>query len=178
MNIYKESSSFSERTTENRKSNQLYIGKDIEDDCYAMLSINSSNHVTITSRAYYNLLDVFSALGGLHEFLAILIFILYEGYNNYKITKSIVNKVIIGKPSLYDKEYHLKKEFFYLFFRRCFCWKCCKNYRNPSKLLQKKEAVHEACNDIIKNRMDIKNFLHDSIDIQAIKGLILKSRHK
>jgi RNase H-fold protein (predicted Holliday junction resolvase) len=35
-----------------------------------------------------------------------------------------------------------------------------------------------ACNTIISEKLSLKNFLHDAMDFQAIRQLMVKSRHK
>ena len=36
----------------------------------------------------------------------------------------------------------------------------------------------QACNMIISEKLSLKNYLHDAIDLHAIKQLMIKSRHK
>ena len=117
------------------------------------------------------------------EFLVVAVFLIYNNYNIYKLTRHIVLKVVIGKEVLYGPNYALKKDFCQLYFKDCilscrFCC-CCVNkekFKTPDLLAKSRNL--EAANEMVAEKMDIKNFLGDCIDLQAMRSLMLKSRHK
>ena len=45
-------------------------------------------------------------------------------------------------------------------------------------LFGRQMEIMNICNEILDDRMDIKNYIQDSMDLQIIRGLLLKSRHK
>ena len=106
---------------------------------------------------------------------------LYYLYNNYMMERHIILKAIIGRSSLYPPEYDLRKGFFKLRYSGCYtCWVqlCCKRHKIDDDDYWLKVENLKACQVIIREKMNLQNYLHDSIDFQAIKQLILKSRHK
>ena len=44
--------------------------------------------------------------------------------------------------------------------------------------MQEKRLVLSDCFTVLDEKMDLKNYLHDSMDFMAIKQLLMKSRHK
>jgi hypothetical protein len=45
-------------------------------------------------------------------------------------------------------------------------------------MIQMKSDNLRACNMIISEKLSLKNYLHDAIDLHAIRQLMIKSRHK
>jgi hypothetical protein len=123
-------------------------------------------------------------VGGLMEFAVVAVFLMYNNYNLYKLTRHIVLKVVIGKEALFGPEYMLKKDFCMLYFKEfllsckccCFCCVSKKTFETPG-LIEKSRTL-EAANEIVAEKMDIKNFIGDCIDFQAMRNLMLKSRHR
>ena len=73
------------------------------------------------------------------EFAVVAVFLLYNTYNVYKLTRHIVLKVVIGKEVLFGPEYMLKKDFCMLYFKDfllscsccCFCCVSKKKFDTP-----------------------------------------------
>jgi hypothetical protein len=141
---------------ENIIMNYALQGKIFYKDFYWFIQINTTNSRTEIRRSYFNMMEVFSAVGGLLQFMVGGISLTYYFYNYFRLIRHAILYSIIGKQSLYPKEYHIKKDYNKLFWCGFMC-KCCK-----------------CCID----KMDVKNFLHDSMDFIPIKNLLMKSRHK
>ena len=84
---------------------------------------------------------------------------------------------LIGKQSLYPQEYRIKGSYARLLCGlTCKCCKCC--FPKDDELFEDRKLMLADCITCIDEKMDIKNFLHDSMDFMAIKQLLMKSRHK
>ena len=64
------------------------------------------------------------------------------------------------------------------------CCLCClgkfsrkKMSKNDRKILEERKKTVEACKKIIDERLDLVNFIKDSMKFQIISGLLLKARH-
>ena len=173
-----------EQSLANLMPNIADLGAYFLDDWHWQVQLISSNTVQHTSRTYFTQLDAFSAVGGLMEFAVVAVFLLYNNYNVYKLTRHIVLKVVIGKEALFGPDYMLKKDFCILYFKefllscRCCCFCCVSKKRFDTPELESKSRTLEAANEIVAEKMDIKNFIGDCIDFQAMRNLMLKSRHR
>ena len=43
--------------------------------------------------------------------------------------------------------------------------------------LEKKLATYEACERLLNERLSISNFISDGMELQILRGLLLKKRH-
>lgn len=119
-------------------------------------------------------------VGGIISVLSGLIFFLYNVYNFEMFYKDLILNKILAENSSYPAEFHLSKIYdkFLYKYDYCFCL--------TKRLLKKKENKNDlnkavnmsACKLILEEKMDIGNFLHDSMDFYCIRQLIMKSRHK
>ena len=59
-------------------------------------------------------------------------------------------------------------------------FKCCrkKNFGGKIGIFEQNMNILNTCNQVLDERMNIGNFIQDSMDLQVIRGLFLKSRHK
>lgn len=131
------------------------------------------------TRTYFSLLDVFSSFGGQMILLKSLFYLLYGYYNYYKMNKHIATKVVIGNQAVYPREYHLEDKFCKIRYHRSI-FRCCLSKvtnENEKKLLESKYINMKACDLLISEKMALNNYIHDSIDLFAIKQLMLKGRH-
>jgi hypothetical protein len=163
---------------ENIIMNYVLHGKIFYKDFYWFIQINTTNSKTEIRRSYFNMMEVFSAVGGLLQFMVIGISTTYYFYNYFRLIRHAILYSIIGKQSLYPKEYHIKKDYNKLFWcgLMCKCCKCCVDQNDA--LLEERKLVMSDCFTCIDEKMDVKNFLHDSMDFIPIKNLLMKSRHK
>jgi hypothetical protein len=174
------------RGIENLILNAGSQGKMFYTDMYWHFEISSSNKKKEVRRSYFNMMEVFSAVGGLLQFITMAISTSYYFYNYYKLKRHAVLYSIIGKQGLFPKEYQIKDSYARLYFcgfifnsflcclpKSCMC---CDT--KGDQLFEDRKLVLSDCFTCIDEKMDIKNFLHDSMDFMAIKQLLMKSRHK
>jgi hypothetical protein len=163
---------------ENIPLNFITQGKIFMKDFYWHIQINTTNSRTEIRRSYFNMMQVFSAVGGLLQFMVIGISTTYYFYNYFRLMRHAILYSIIGKQSLYPKEYQIKNDYNKLFWCgfMCSCCRCCVDQKD--ELYKEKKLVMSDCFTCIDEKMDIKNFLHDSMDFIPIKNLLMKSRHK
>jgi hypothetical protein len=173
-----ETSGFSgPRGVENLRTNYLSQGRMFQSDMYWHWQISSSNQKKEIRRSYFNMMQVFSAVGGLLQFITIGISTAYYFYNYYKLMRHAVLYSLIGKQSLYPQEYRIKGSYARLLCRlSCKCCACCAP--KDDDFFEERKLMLSDCITCIDEKMDIKNFLHDSMDFMAIKQLLMKSRHK
>lgn len=56
--------------------------------------------------------------------------------------------------------------------------KCIKNFfENKNPQLKEKTVNYLACNYLLEEKLELRNFIHDSIDMQSIRQLLLRPRH-
>jgi hypothetical protein len=165
------------RGVENLRTNYLSQGRMFQNDMYWHWQISSSNQKKEIRRSYFNLMQVFSAVGGLLQFITIGISTAYYFYNYYKLMRHAVLYSLIGKQSLYPQEYRIKGSYARLLCGLgCKCCTCCAP--KDDNFFEERKLMLSDCITCIDEKMDIKNFLHDSMDFMAIKQLLMKSRHK
>jgi hypothetical protein len=104
------------------------------------------------------MMQVFSSVGGLLQFMVIGISTTYYFYNYFRLMRHAVLYSIIGKQSLYPKEYQIKNDYNKLFFSglMCKCCKCCVDQNDA--LFEEKKLVLSDCFTCIDEKMDIKNY--------------------
>lgn len=122
---------------------------------------------------------MFSALGGQVVLLGPLFSLIYGVFNYYSMNKHIITKYIIGNEAIYPKDYHLSNDFFNIKYNRKGSSICCKkNSQVTDKQLMDNRYINlRSCELLIQEKMALNNYIHDSIDLYAIKQLMLKSRH-
>jgi hypothetical protein len=90
-----------------------------------------------------------------------------------------VLKVILGKEVIYNDGLKIKENY-------CRMWcllndcRCCrkKSVKGESEFLGQRMNILQTCGELLEERMNIKNHVQDSMDLQIIRGLVLKSRHR
>lgn len=90
--------------------------------------------------------------------------------------RHIILNVIIGKSGLYPEEFNLKKDFCKISYKHC-C-RCFYKKQAQDPMFTKKMLNMRTCELIIDEKMNLQNYIHDSMDFHAIRQLIVKSRHK
>jgi hypothetical protein len=143
---------------ENLIMNYATQGKIFTKDFYWFIQLNTTNYKTEIHRSYFNLMQVFSAVGGLLQFMVIGISSTYYFYNYFRMMRHAILYSIIGKQSLYPKEYQIKSDYNKLFWcgLMCTCCKCCDDQND--ELYQEKKLVLSDCFTCIDEKMDIKNY--------------------
>ena len=134
------------------------------------------------TRTYWRLIDSLAAIGGLVDIFPVFVVIFYYFYNNYKMVRCMILKVVIGDERFYPEDYKLKKNFCRIYFINwvsCCCL-CCRKaiYDGKDRVINRQVETFNLCNQILDDRTDIRNYVQDSMDVQIIRGLLLKSRHK
>ena len=163
------------RGVHNLKMNYGWTGRYKKEDAIMHLQLQPGRTVTEITRSYITLIQVVSDIGGIFEFLSVFFFFLYSFYNAYRLNKYIIQKVILGKTNFLPEKYNLNKDFTYLSIRKkCFC---CFKKTTDQNLTQKIE-LFKNCKQTVEEKMDITNYLNDSMNFHATSHLLLKSRHK
>ena len=90
----------------NIRSNFLSQGRLFMTDMQYHLEISTSNEKTEIWRSYFTLIDVFSSVGGLLNWITIFMVLLYNSYNQYRLMRHVILRAVIGKEGLYPEEYH------------------------------------------------------------------------
>jgi len=110
-------------------------------------------------------------------------------YNRYFLFKHALVNIILGKASIYPEKYNIEKSYFSIWLRgKCKFLFCFKRFvskgigeikqKGMNNTLLEKWIVMNSCSTIINERLDIANFIQDSVDFQVFKQLFLSSRHK
>ena len=143
---------------ENLIMNYVSQGRIFTKDFYWHIQLNTTNSRTEIRRSYFNMMQVFSAVGGLLQFMVIGISTPYYFYNYFRLMRHAVLYSIIGKQSLYPKEYQIKNDYNKLFWCGFMCkyCKCCVNPKD--ELFEEKKLVMSDCFTCIDEKMDIKNY--------------------
>jgi hypothetical protein len=143
---------------ENIIMNYVTQGKIFYKDFYWFITISTTNSRTEVRRSYFNLMQVFSAVGGLLQFMVGGIYATYYFYNYFRLMKHAILKSIIGTLILYPKEYHIKKDYNKLFWCgfMCKCCKCCIDQNDA--LLEERKLVMSDCFNCITDKMDINSY--------------------
>ena len=174
-----EDSIFYKYTTRSPKqilNNYSVLGKLFMEDALWEMVLVPKKKVKVVKRSYFHLMDMLSDVGGIFEFMSITTFLQYSFYNAYMINKHIIQRVILGKTNMFPEKYNIKKEFNYIACSKvCFC---CFKKRLRDKVFKNKVKIYEQCYQAANQKMDLTNYLNDSMNIQATSHLLLKSRHR
>lgn len=138
-------------------------------------SINPSNKVTKIKRKYTSGMDVLAQVGGVMANLTQFFTLGYLFYNYYRRSEEIIKNDILVNENMYTEEYKFTSHFASMYWRNL-C--CCKRKKFKNSEEQKREENFTACQDILAQAMDIECFIRDSIEMQLLKGLFIKERHR
>ena len=164
------------RSSASIKYNYASTGKLVFEDCVWQMHIKSIKTIKVMTRSYFTAMEMFSDMGGIFECLTVLTFLFYSFYNTYRVKRYIIQKNILGKSNVLPEKYDIKNDFADLAYRKkCPC--CFKRSANKD-LLDKKREVYDNCNQIISEKLDLANYLNDSMNFHATSHLLLKSRHR
>jgi hypothetical protein len=143
---------------ENIIMNYITQGRIFLKDFYWAIQINTTNSKTEIRRSYFNLMQLFSAVGGLLQFMVGGIYATYWFYNYFKLMRHTILKSILGRQSLYPKEYHIKKDYQKLFWCgfMCKCCNCCVNQNDA--VFEERKLVMSDCLNCITDKMDINSY--------------------
>ena len=143
-------------------------------DSYLKLSIVSSNLCIDIQRNYKTFVNVLGEIGGILEILGWFATCVYGTYSAYFLNKDLIVNVLMGDDKNWPKNYKFREDYNKI---KCIgnlkC--CCK--KNYSKFHEKKMNV-DACDKILEERLDIVNYIKDSMEFQIIKRLLQKARHQ
>ena len=73
LEIEKWQNYFQHRDKYNIENNKQLLGEKFEEDYLLYYQIKSSNKMTEVYRSYLSMVDIFSGIGGLHEFWVLII---------------------------------------------------------------------------------------------------------
>jgi len=138
-------------------------------------TVNPRNTVTKIVRKYVSLMDVLAQVGGVMANLTQFFTLGYFFYNYYRRSEEIIKNDILVNEDMYTDEYKFSGHFASMYWRSMCCSKRTK-FKNAQE--EKREQNFRACNDIMNQAMDIENYMRDSIELQLLKGLFIKERHR
>ena len=140
------------------------------------LMIKSTNLEYTMERSYIKLMDVFEGVGGVSSVFSVVVLVFYGMYVNSQYRKTLASNTILGDCKNYPEEYKISNNFLNLERGYTFCCCCRKEKKTDMRIRQ--EEVMNACKKIMDERLDIQNFLQDSMEFQIIRRLLLKKRHQ
>ena len=143
---------------ENVIMNYASQGRIFLKDFYWSIQITSTNSRTEIRRSYFNMMQLFSSVGGLLQFMVGGIYGTYWFYNYFRLMRHTILNTILGRQSLYPEDYHIKKDYKKLFWCgfMCKCCKCCVDQNDP--VFKEKKLVMSDCLACITDKMDINNY--------------------
>jgi hypothetical protein len=151
------------------------VGSPFYTPAFFNFHIGPSNIITYVKRTYVSGLDVCAQIGGVMANLTQFFVLFYWFYNFYRRTEEIMTQDIMPNEHLYGEEYQFSKNFGKLYWsNKC----CCKKTRWNSAKEEKLDKNFRACSDVLKQAMDVENYLKDSLEMQLLKGLFIKERHR
>lgn len=144
-------------------------------DPYMYFLLQPSNEVISVDRTYVTVIDLFSNIGGFMEVLSWIALIMYSGwYNEYFFNKTLVLDGILCNDEEYPNKMKVRDDYNKIKFVDKFS--CCCKKKHPD-LTEKKDTI-DAIDNILEDRLDMVNFLQDSMEYQVIRRLLLKARHQ
>ena len=164
-----------------RSSKQIFnnysdLGKLFMEDSLWEINFVPTKTIKVINRSYFTIMDFFAGVGGVFEFMSALIFCQYSFYNIYRVYKHIIQKVILGKVNMLPERYNIKKEFNHITRgKTCSCF--FKKQLSDNKFINKMK-VYDNCYQAVNEKMDLANYLNDSMNFHATSHLLLKSRHR
>lgn len=106
----------------------------------------------------------------------------YFFYNHYCYIKYLILSTIIDKEDYYNENFKLRKQYLQIYlYTSPFCC-CCKKAKleqlGEDSGFEEKMETYGACEKLLNNRLSIENFINEGMEMQIIRGMILKERHK
>ena len=159
--------------------NDVVKTESLDAGSYFTINIVSTDQKVNVSRSYETLTDFLSNIGGFGEIIGWLSFLMYSWYNTYFFDKYLMLKGIPLQDEYYPERYQLKKDYDRQKCCLCNLSRCRKKKTEAEqKILEEKRITIEVCEKIIDQRLDLVNFIKDSMDFQIIRRLLLKDRHQ
>jgi hypothetical protein len=119
-----------------------------------------------------------AAIGGIHRGITLLFGVFGGAVNNYSYITTLIGGCLKGlgdNPNfLNTQNYSFKKKIWY----NWFCGLCCLKKILMGRDSSQQYENFQSCNDIIEDRLSIENYIQDSMELQIIKSVLLKQRHK
>ena len=164
---------------------KLYDDDEEQIFIYWVLGIYAGHYQLELERAYWDLFDVNSAVGGSQAGIFAIIAFFYQIFGMYHYSKTINLDMIIDDDSEFPDNYKQASEFKEIYwkkwrnekkreFLKCFC--CVKKHRSIRYKSDKR--IYEAVEQIMDERLDVKNLIQDQTEFQIIKKLFLKTHHR
>ena len=145
---------------------------------HLIMTLVPTNQQINAHRSYDTLFDLLSKIGGFGKIITYLAFLFYFKYNKYFYSKYLVLSGVLADDEYYPKKYQLTKDYDSLKCGICNIFKCCKKKNEAEKkLLGQKQNTISACEKIISERLDLVNYINNSMEFQIIRDLFLKARH-
>ena len=157
-------------------NNYSALGKLYMEDSLWDMYFVPTNTVKVMQRTYFGIMDMFSDMGGVFEFMSLAIFLQYSFYNIYEVNRHIIQKVLLNNANILPGEYNIKKEFNHI--TRGKVCSCCFKKQLSDSLFVNKIKVYDDCYQSFNEKMDLANYLNDSMNFHATSHLLLKSRHR
>lgn len=158
---------------------------------YLFLELYSSNRTVAIDRKYKKLIEYFSDIGGIVEFLTFVVVFSYSWYNNMVLERQLINYGILAKEEDADTDqdgfvdlseqnqsrFYSLTDVFKIFIRGLPCWNifCCCCCRK--KEFKEKAESYEQCQDALTSRMDVVNLIKNLTLINIIKESLLDEHH-
>lgn len=149
---------------------------------YATLRFLASNQVTTIKRDYQTLIDTFSKIGGASQAITFIFIIIMIYHQQVKLDQELLNEAILQNDHNYntpsnkrnpipnEKEKNEKGgRIYYYSYKDVFCFKfcCCKKKSKKYKVYnQHMKAIHQ--------RMDIRNIIINSGNINVLSNVLLE----
>jgi hypothetical protein len=104
--------------------------------------------------------------------------LVYFFYNHYHYVKYLILGNIVANEAKYSANYQLKDSYlkFWLYSGGCCCCRD-KKLTTDQGFVQKMET-YDACEKLVSERLSLENFISDGMELQILRGLLLKERHK
>lgn len=155
------------------------LGKKFKQDAYFRATIEVSNEVSEINRKYMSILDVFGLLGGLITSMSVFFYTIYRFYNYISLRRYIVQNYVLGGSLLaqHSEQYNVNNDYFKVKFQHSFC--CCKErvLRNVEKSTEKYITI-KASEALIQQKLQLNNYLQDTLDLDCMRNMMMKSRHR
>ena len=168
-----------------------------QSDVMCVINFTLASRHRLVSRSYMNFIDALSYFGGLKDFIALLVVLLYSNYLEARFEKDVIHKscTITGKLGLnqeackyleeiYDKkvvrlgEFESGNQIFDLLNRVFYC----KKKKFVPKVISdvektKDKDFDEAIENVISRQTDLKHTFQLYQDVELIKKVIFEQRH-
>ena len=145
---------------------------------YWHIELSSGDSHLEIERNYKGVFYVFAGVGGMSRGISMMCVLVYFFYNHYHYVKYLILGNIVANEDKYAPNYQLKSNYlkFWLYSIPCCCCRDKKVTTDP-EFVQKMET-YEACEKLLSTRLSIENFINDGMELEILRGLLLKERHK